>query len=461
MLHQQNEVIAERYQIITILGEGGMGSTYAAFDLEKSQSVALKAISLREAKNWKILELFEREAKVLASIEHPQIPKYLDYFEIDTTSDRCFYLVQELVAGKSLAELVAKGWHPRETEVKEIAVQLLEILTYLHSRSPAIIHRDLKPQNIIRSQDQRIYLVDFGAVENIFCHHSNLDKTLVGTLGYMSPEQIQGKAIPASDLYSLGCCLLFLLSRQSPAELPQTAMKLDFSSQIDVSPGFQVWLEEILEPLVENRFTSAIEAKQALPTKLPTLTTETNQGNLSNTRQQQVVLSQNQNKLRYTISLGSYHPHQKQKLFSPWAKVGIAISGLFIVPEIAIICICIYLFYLGSSDQQSKSKKLAIATSRLAHKYIALEINAQTFCLERTTDIDESGLIKIERQQGKTKDISWINRLTEDGEHIVIATRQGDYEYQYAFGDGYLSPSEAEEIVNQIKQFIYSASDPK
>ena len=458
MLHQQNEVIAERYQIITILGEGGMGSTYAAFDLKKSQSVAIKAISLREAKDWKILELFEREAKVLAGIDHPYIPDYIDYFELDSDEDRRFYLVQELVAGKSLAELVANDWHPTETEVKDIAIQLLNILTYLHSRSPAIIHRDIKPQNIILRQDNRIYLVDFGAVQDIYRHQGDLDKTMVGTFGYMSVEQIQGNAIPASDLYSLGCCLLFLLTQKTPAEFSTTSMKLDFASQVDVSSSFQVWLEKILEPLAENRFASAIEAAQALQNETSALVVIADKENLSNTKKSRLALSQYKNSLRYTISLGSYYPDQNKKPSYLLAKVGLTIASLFIVPEITIVGICVWLFYLGSFPNQSKSKKIALSAPSVAEKYIALEISPQTFCLERTTGIDASGLVKIDRQKGKTADIKWINRLTGDGQRIVIATRQGDTECQYAFGDKHLSQNEAEEIIDQINKFIKNTS---
>ena len=458
MLHQQNEIIAERYQITSILGEGGMGSTYSAFDIKKSQSVALKAISLRETKDWKILELFEREAKVLASINHPYIPDYLDYFELDSNEDRRFYLVQELVAGKSLAELVANDWHPSETEVKDIAVQLLNILTYLHSRSPVIIHRDIKPQNIIRRQDNQVYLVDFGAVQDICRYQGDLDKTLVGTLGYMSIEQIQGNAIPASDLYSLGCCLLFLLSHKPPVEFPKTSMKLDFSSQIKVSASFQTWLAKILEPLPDNRFDSAIAAVQDLQNESSSSMITADIANLSKAKRQQVMVSKYKDSLRYTIPLGSYDSNENKKSFSLLSKVSLAIAGLFVVPEITVVGICMWLFYHGSFPKQSKSKKLAPSTSSVAQKYIALEINSEMFCLERTTKIDESGFVKIDRQKGKTTDIRWINCLTRNGESIVIATRQDDLECQYAFGDEYLSKNEAEEIIHQIKKFINSVS---
>ncbi|NEQ71679.1 MAG: serine/threonine protein kinase, partial [Okeania sp. SIO2C9] len=90
-LHQPNDIIAQRYRIVAALGKGGMGITYEAEDLTNYRRVAIKAVSLQQVKDWKILELFEREAKVIANLHHPQIPKYLNYFYIDTEQDRCFY----------------------------------------------------------------------------------------------------------------------------------------------------------------------------------------------------------------------------------------------------------------------------------------------------------------------------------------------------------------------------------
>ncbi|HEY9675734.1 MAG TPA: hypothetical protein V6D11_30100 [Waterburya sp.] len=92
VLHQAGDIIAERYRITGILGQGGIGITYAAEDLRSGQQVALKALSIRQMGDWKVLELFEREAKVLAQLNHPAIPRYLDYFQVDTPEDRGFYI---------------------------------------------------------------------------------------------------------------------------------------------------------------------------------------------------------------------------------------------------------------------------------------------------------------------------------------------------------------------------------
>lgn len=278
-LHQPNDIIAQRYRIVAPLGQGAFGTTYEAEDLTNYQRVAIKALSLSQITDWKSLDLFEREARVLATLNHPAIPKYLDYFHEDTAEDHQFYLVQELVVGESLADLVKKGWHSNEDEVKQIAVQVLEILDYLHRLSPSVIHRDIKPQNIIRRSDGQVFLVDFGAVQDDYRQTLIRGGTFVGTLGYMPPEQFRGQVFFASDLYALGATLLFLLTHRSPADLPQCRMKIDFRSRVQISPELANWLEKMLEPAVEDRFKSAAEARNALqtPRSLPNLSKQPDQ----------------------------------------------------------------------------------------------------------------------------------------------------------------------------------------
>lgn len=183
---------------------------------------------------------------------------------MDTPHDSRFYLVRELVFGESLADLVQKGWHPNEDEVKWIAFQMLQILHYLHSLRPPVISRDIKPQNIIRCQDGKVFLVDFGAAQDIYRNTLTRGGTFVGTIGYMPPEQFQGQVEPASDLYSLGATLLFLLTHRRPEELPSRSMKIDFRDRVQMSLELADWLDKILEPLVKDRFQSAMEALESL-----------------------------------------------------------------------------------------------------------------------------------------------------------------------------------------------------
>nr|MDJ0746481.1 ankyrin repeat domain-containing protein [Xenococcaceae cyanobacterium MO_167.B27] len=122
---------------------------------------------------------------------------------------------------------------------------------------PPVIHRDIKPNNIIYSDEGKIYLVDFGAVQNTYYNSLMQGSTVVGTYGYMAPEQFRGKAVSATDLYSLGATLLYLLTHRSPAELPQDTLKLDFRNSVAISESFADWLEQMLEPDTEDRFATA------------------------------------------------------------------------------------------------------------------------------------------------------------------------------------------------------------
>ncbi|MEQ9668568.1 serine/threonine protein kinase [Coleofasciculus sp. G2-EDA-02] len=264
LLHQSGEIIAQSYRIIRILGQGGIGITYEAQNLKTHQSVALKSLSLRRMTDWKVLELFEREAHILAHLNHPAIPHYLDYFQVDTSQDCYFYIVQQLAPGNSLATLVENGWKPNEREVKHLAAQVLEILVYLQQLTPPVIHRDIKPQNIIRTEDGQVFLVDFGAVQDTYHNTVTGGSTVVGTYGYMAPEQFRGQATPATDLYGLGTTLLFLLMGKSPADLPQRQLKIHFRSHVRISKPFADWLEKMLEPAIENRFPSAHAALAVL-----------------------------------------------------------------------------------------------------------------------------------------------------------------------------------------------------
>jgi serine/threonine protein kinase len=257
---------ALRYDILGILGEGGSGVTYRALDTTTQQLVALKALSLRQIDDWKAIELFEREAQVLSTLDREGIPKYIDYFTTDLDGDRYFYIVQELAPGKNLLEWMRSGWRVSEAEVKTIAIQILEILIYLHRHYPPIVHRDLKPSNILKTEDGQIFLVDFGAVQQTYHDTFLRGSTVVGTYGYMAPEQFRGQAVPATDLYGLGATILHLLTHRSPAEIPQDGLRLNFRDRLQVSSSFADWLERMLEPDVGNRFSSSTKALEVLKT---------------------------------------------------------------------------------------------------------------------------------------------------------------------------------------------------
>src|SRR5580658_1688262 len=253
-----------RYRVLRTIGRGGMGTTYEAEPLTGGQRVALKELHLSRVDDWKVMELFEREARVLAALRHPSVPAYVDHFTIDAAAGPTFYLVQQIAPGHSLAQLVAGGWRADEAEARRIAVAILDVLDHLHARVPPLYHRDIKPQNVIREENGKIWLVDFGAVRDVYRSTAVGGSTVAGTFGYMAPEQLHGVARPESDLYGLGATLVYALSGRAPPEMAQTKLRVDFRPHVRASRGFAAWLQKMLEPAPEDRFRSAVAARRAL-----------------------------------------------------------------------------------------------------------------------------------------------------------------------------------------------------
>ena len=175
--------VKNRYTVLNPIARGGMGETFLAEDRETGNNVVLKVLPFSSVKDWKELELFEREIKVLKNLDHPAIPNYIDHFRYDVNNTTLFILVQEYVKGKNLNELVKSGRRFALSEVETIITELLGILDYIHHLQPAVIHRDINPNNIILDDAGKVYLVDFGAVGQVTGSTLAGSGTFVGTLG--------------------------------------------------------------------------------------------------------------------------------------------------------------------------------------------------------------------------------------------------------------------------------------
>ena len=263
------QILEERYRLERSLGNSRSSrQTWLAQDLaaELPEPVVVKLLAFSPKLQWEELKLFEREASVLGHLEHPRIPQYRDYFSLDKEAGDglpWFGLVQSYLKGSSLQEQINSGKQFSEKEAKAIAEQLLEILIYLHELNPQVLHRDIKPSNIIQSDDNQVYLVDFGSVQER-AKAEGATFTVVGTGGYAPPEQLWGRATSASDLYALGATLIHLLTGISPGELPSRNMRLQFKEKVSLSPGFAAWLEKLVEPAAERRFPEPRAALAAL-----------------------------------------------------------------------------------------------------------------------------------------------------------------------------------------------------
>lgn len=248
-----------RYELLRKLGEGSQGETWEATLAEVEQNpsesdardpaglvgkweryvhrartgetstprgrLAIKCFRIGKAKAWKDVELAEREAETLASLSHPNLPKYIEHFE----EDGALYLVMEKIEGESLSNLRARGRSSPE-EVTRMLEDIGEALRYLHGRSPLIVHRDIKPGNVIRRTDGSYALVDFGAVRDRLKLQGG--STVVGTFGFMAPEQFQGRASPKSDLYGLAATALSVLTGEEPENLPHEGLGIDVARSV-------------------------------------------------------------------------------------------------------------------------------------------------------------------------------------------------------------------------------------
>lgn len=267
---QAEQLLQNRYQLQCLLGNNGIRQTWLALDLQapdvQKKQVVVKILAFGGAVQWDDLKLFEREAQILQQLNHPRIPKYVDYFCIDDQT-LWFGLVQEYIPGESLKELLVLGKRFTQKQARKIAVEVLNILTVLHELNPVVLHRDIKPSNLIWGEDDSIYLVDFGAVQDKAAKEG-VSFTVVGTYGYAPMEQFGGRAVAASDLYALGASLIHLLTGTSPSDLPQRDLRIQFTDRVNLSPSFVSWLEKMTEPAPEQRFATAHQALIALKSGL-------------------------------------------------------------------------------------------------------------------------------------------------------------------------------------------------
>ncbi|MFM2063296.1 MAG: hypothetical protein RLZZ507_2966 [Cyanobacteriota bacterium] len=210
-------LLKERYRAIKPIGQGGFGRTFLAVDEDKPSKptcVIKQFFPQAQGTNTvqKAIELFNQEAVQLDDLgQHPQIPALLAY----CTQDDRQYLVQEFIDGLNLAQELANRGAFNEIQIRQLLNDLLPVLQFCHGKQ--VIHRDIKPENIIRrGSDHKLVIVDFGAAKSTAGEALNRTGTSIGSPEYVAPEQMRGRAIFASDIYSLGVTCINLLTVRSP-----------------------------------------------------------------------------------------------------------------------------------------------------------------------------------------------------------------------------------------------------
>ncbi len=255
----------DRYVVRGRLGEGAQGVTYEATDTQTGGVVAIKRFNVGGAHSWKEVELAEREARVLATLDHPLLPRYVEHFEDEGT----LYLVMEKVEGETLDAIRKREGALSETEVRRFLACADRALTYLHGRGSPIVHRDVKPRNVVRRPDGTYVFVDFGAVRELLVRGSS--STVVGTMGYMAPEQFQGRALPASDVYAVGATALAALTGVEPETLPHKGLRIDVQAALAgrASPELVGALEAMTEPDPDLRARSLSSVLDGMNSRAP------------------------------------------------------------------------------------------------------------------------------------------------------------------------------------------------
>jgi serine/threonine protein kinase len=275
------------YKPLAVIGQGGLGRTYLAEAQNRNPSKCvlkqlLKAPGEPQAER-RAEALFDREANQLEilGIDNPQIPEFIDYFQYRLNHNNYFFLVQQFIQGKSLAQELQKDGIWNETKVRKLLQDILPVLAIVHDhrvngQPSRVIHRDIKPDNLMRREDNTIHhgkivLIDFGVSRNLegSLMATAIVPTTAGTFGYMSPEQNDGEAYPSSDLYSLGATCFCLLSGQDPNRLWQRyafGWPQHWKSCVKqpISPELEKVLDKLLQYDHTQRYQSAGEVLDAL-----------------------------------------------------------------------------------------------------------------------------------------------------------------------------------------------------
>jgi len=264
------------YTIVSLIGEGGMGSVYLAEHSQVNRKVAIKVLHAQYTKNEEIKVRFKNEASTMAHLQHPNIVTLLDYVEDETG----MYLIMEYIQGTPLDEYITNktGPMPEENAVP-IMLQVLSAFSYAHSQK--VVHRDIKPANIIVCDDGAVKILDFGIARLLGEGNQNLTKTgtQMGTVFYMSPEQVQGKKVDhRSDIYSLGVTFYQMLTGVNPYrgmttdyEVYNRIVKEELPDPSSVYPGIPAYFKQVLNKAlakdVDSRFQSCDDFSKAIQGK--------------------------------------------------------------------------------------------------------------------------------------------------------------------------------------------------
>ncbi|MBQ9395638.1 MAG: serine/threonine protein kinase [Proteobacteria bacterium] len=248
-----------KYTHLQRIGAGGQGTMLCAVAPDGNK-VAIKVFDLQKTDSLKAIELFEREIDTLRSIDVHGVPGFIE----DIRTDTFLYLVEDYINAPSLEKRMKSGKRYTFSQIQTIMENAAKILKELGELVPPVIHRDIKPANLLVDDELNVTLVDFGVVAAKV--QESFAMTFAGTAGYLAPEQLYGKATPASDVFSLGVTIAHLVTGKAPCDMSMDGMKLDIDKYIpaNIPKWFVVVLDKMIDPNATDRLKNGKEVLEYL-----------------------------------------------------------------------------------------------------------------------------------------------------------------------------------------------------
>lgn len=254
-------VIGGKYEILRVVGTGGMSVVYQVNDTHLNKNWALKEVRKDGIRNYEIVKQgLVVETDMLKKLSHPALPRIVDVID----NEGVFYVVMDFIEGQTLKDVLDKYGAQSQEDVVSWGIQLCEVLNYLHTRRPPIIYRDMKPGNIMLKPEGDVVLFDFGIARE-FKEKNVADTTCLGTIGYAAPEQFgnHGQTDPRTDIFCLGATLYHLVTGKNPSDPPYEILPIR-----KVNPALSTGLEKIIQKCTQknpdDRYQNCAELMYAL-----------------------------------------------------------------------------------------------------------------------------------------------------------------------------------------------------
>jgi len=444
------QTIGEKYQILSELGKGGMGTVYEARDLTLGRTVAIKALQLAHDADRTVRERFLREARSLAMLEHPNVLPIYELLDVGDTA----YMVMQCIKGGSLKDVIQRAWVGEAPEglppayVVTVIGQVARALDYAHNQG--IVHRDIKPGNILLAEDDRALLADFGIAKwTDVTQESALtaDGAAVGTPAFMSPEQINGRELgPQSDVYSLAIVVYQMLTGHVPFEGDTISVIYKQINEPpppptgfndDIPPEVEQTLLKALEKDPTNRFARAGDFAGALQAAFAPVTgvIDVEKGSLAERLRESAALGRLARRRRREAS------EKKERGFLPRLLIGLARTLAIVV--VALLLIAVALTGVASLllsrvienataqtdwvlDEEYDITYTEDELSEMATNGVAFALPGLIEAIEISLEAPDGVSVTAERESGAPITLTGTLRLNSQGQPIVAIRRYND-----------------------------------